>query len=59
MEKLINIGNRVKIGEHQGELFKITELSNGSKEYCIAFDEGPPQSFICQPQVIEKILKKH
>lgn len=56
MNCLIIIGDRVKIGERQGEVFKITPLPNGSKEYRIAFDEGPPQSFICPPQVIEKVF---
>ncbi|MFQ6091153.1 MAG: helicase-related protein [bacterium] len=56
MNNTINIGDRVKIGEREGEVFKITPLPNGSKEYRIAFDEGPPQSFICPPQVIERLL---
>ena len=56
MSETIEIGDRVKIGEREGEVFKITPLPNGSKEYRIAFDEGPPQSFICPPQVIEKVF---
>jgi len=56
MNCLIIIGDRVKIGERQGEVFKIALLPNGSKEYRIAFDEGPPQSFVCPPQVIEKVF---
>ena len=52
----IDIGDRVKIGKREGEVFKITHLPNGSKEYRIAFDEGPPQSFICPPQSIEKVF---
>ena len=56
MNCLIIIGDRVKIGERQGEVFKIALLPNGGKEYRIAFDEGPPQSFVCPPQVIEKVF---
>ncbi|RKY89772.1 hypothetical protein DRQ11_00230 [candidate division KSB1 bacterium] len=56
MNCLIIIGDRVKIGEREGEVFKITPLPNGSKEYRIAFDEGPPQSFVCPLQVIEKVF---
>jgi len=56
MKDLINPGDKVRIGTEIGEVIKIDELSDGTKQYRVAFATGSPKSFLSPPTTLIKIL---
>ena len=47
MDIKINISDKVLVGDRIGEIIKIDNISDNRQAIKVAFEEGPPQTFIC------------
>lgn len=47
MNNKLKISDKVLVGDRIREFIKVNNISNNCQEIKVAFEEGPPQTFIC------------